>query len=70
MLFMVVVAIFMEGLYPTVTSALWNYIVIPNRYFEYFYAVMLECFRCNFEMFRILLYNVYVLKCREGYVIL
>lgn len=25
---------------------------------------MLECFRHNFEMFRILLYNVYVLKCR------
>lgn len=41
-----------------------------SSYFEYFYAVMLECFRCNFEMFRILLYNVYVLKCREGYVIL
>lgn len=31
MLFMVVVAVFTEGLYPTVTLALWNYIVIPNQ---------------------------------------
>lgn len=31
MLFMVAVAIFTEGLYPTVTLALWNYIVIPNQ---------------------------------------
>lgn len=30
-LFKVVVAIFTEGLYPTVTLALWNSIVIPNQ---------------------------------------
>ena len=30
----------------------------------YFYAVMLECFRFNFEMFKILLYKVYMLKYR------
>lgn len=35
----------------------------PNH-FEYFYAVMLECFRFNFEMFKILLYKVYMLKYR------
>lgn len=35
-----------------------------SSYFEYFYAVMLECFRYNFDVFRILLYNVHVLKCR------
>lgn len=29
-----------------------------SSYFEYFYAVMLECSRCNFEMFRILLYTM------------
>lgn len=30
-LLMVAVAIFAEGLYPNVTVALWNYIVIPNQ---------------------------------------
>lgn len=31
MLFMVAVAISTESLYPTVTLALWNYIVVPNQ---------------------------------------
>ena len=64
MLVMVAVAIFTEGLYLNVTLALWNYIVTQIKFFEYFYAVMLECFRFNFEMFKILLYKVYMLKYR------
>ena len=67
MLLMFAVAIFTESLYLNVTLALWNYIVTQIKFFEYFYAVMLECFRFNFVMVRILLYEVYMLKYREGF---
>lgn len=50
MLSMVAVAIFTEGLYPTVNFSFMEFYSNPkSSYFEYFYAIMLECFRCNFE---------------------
>lgn len=42
-----------------------KFILTQISYFEYFMLPCFRCFRFNFEMFKILLYKVYMLKYRE-----